>query len=265
MLTVAGERRDGSFAGMAGVTGMDGGRPPAIEAGTEAGGNDGRLSTGIPIIPDGNGYIDGSNAAGVFGAWWATGDDYDDSGGPAGTGTCPMAGFPDAECSRISAPTPGMLFAPASGGRGMCTRGIAAQVINDDGGTLAYSVIWGNVIGFDLDHPWVDAGATTRGQYDAPAHGVTGVAFDIDVPPSENLRVELQTLGTESNAAYWDGTVFSGHNEIRWSDVGGPSYLTNPPPFDPTKLESVDFHVVANPSSSVPYAFCVYNVVMLTN
>ena len=47
--------------------------------------------------------------------------------------------------------------------------------------------------------------------------------------------------------------------------MGGPSYLTNPPPFDPTKLESVDFHVFANPTTSVPYSFCVTNVVMLTN
>ena len=153
----------------------------------------------------------------------------------------------------------------------MCTRGFAAQVIEDHSGTLAYSVIWGNIIGVDLAYPAVDAGVPTRGQYDAPAHGVTGVAFDIDMPPSGSLEVAFQTLGTENNAAYWGGAasdaspVVAGHNVIRWSDVGGPAYLTNPPPFDPTKLESVDFHVFANSSAWVPYAFCIYNLTMLTN
>ena len=116
-----------------------------------------------------------------------------------------------------------------------------------DAGALAYSSIWGNVIGFDFNDPeppagdagldggdsgvaraeagaggWTlrnAAGRTNerppgsrreppmKGQYNAPAHGVTGVAFDIDNPPGPNFRVEFQTLGTENNAAYWNGAV----------------------------------------------------------
>jgi hypothetical protein len=34
---------------------------------------------------------------------------------------------------------------------------------------------------------------------------------------------------------------------------------------DPTKLEDVDFHVIANTSAPVPFSFCVSNIVMLTN
>ena len=251
------------------------------------GGSDARVSTGIAITPNAMGYFDGTNAAGVVGAWWATGDDYDSTGTP-GTGTCPKAGFSNSDCSSIATPTPGQPFIPNPTNTAMCTRGIAAQVLNGDGGTPAYSVIWGNIIAFDLHNPapfntdageagadagvaGADAGTPARGQYDALALGVTGIAFDIDTQPTGNLRVEFQTLGTENNAAYWGGSasnaspVFAGHNEIRWSDVGGPAYLTNPPRFDPTKLESVDFHVVANSSAAVPYSFCVNNVIMLTN
>ena len=239
------------------------------------------LSTGIAITPDATGTFDGTNAAGVLGAWWATGDDYDFTGTP-GKGNCPMAGFTDAQCSSIATPTPGKPFTPNPTGTGMCTSGITAQVLAGDGGTPAYSSIWGDIIGFDLNDPagfyndagvlGADAGLTSKGQYDAPAHRVTGIAFDIDTPPTfGNLRVEFQTMGTENNAAYWGGTIsnFSpvvpGHNELHWSDVGGPSYLTNPPPFDPTKLEDVDFHVIANTNAPVPFSFCVSNIVMLTN
>jgi hypothetical protein len=249
---------------------------PVPDAGTRP-----HLSTGIAITPDGTGYFDGTNAAGVRGAWWATGDDYDFTGTP-GTGNCPMAGFTDGQCSSIVTPVPGKPFAPNPTGTGMCTTGIAAQVINGDGGTPAYSVIWGDMIGFDLNDPpgfyndagapIADAGLTSKGQYDAKAHTVTGIAFDIDTPPAMgNLRVEFQTMGTENNAAYWGGAisnaspVFPGHNQLHWSDVGGPSYLTNPPPFDPTKLEDVDFHVISNTNAPVPFSFCISNIVMLTN
>jgi hypothetical protein len=239
--------------------------PPGTDAGSDA-----RGSIGIAITPNPTGYYDGTNAAGVTGAWWATGDDYGPSGTP-GTGDCPMAGFAAPQCSSIATPAPGQPFTPNPPNAEMCTTGVVAQVLAGDGGAPAYSVIWGNMIAFDLDNPSGDAGTTAKGQYDAPARGITGIAFDIDTPPPGSLRVEFQTLGTESNAAYWGGLASNaspisvGHNEIRWSDVGGPLYLSNPPPFDPTKLESVAFHVFANAVATVPYSFCVYNVIMLTN
>jgi hypothetical protein len=250
-----------------------------IRAGATPPSPDGGASPGIAITPNATGFFDGSNAAGVLGAWWATGDNYD-FGGTHGTGTCPIAGFANPQCSSIATPTPGKPFVPNPTGTGMCTSGIAAEVLAGDGGAPAYSAIWGNMIGFDLHDPpgfytdagvlGADAGLTSKGQYDVSAHGVTGIAFDIDTPPLGNLRVEFETMGTESNAAYWAGSasnaspVVAGHNELRWSEVGGPFYLTNPPPFDPTKLEAVAFHVITNASAPVPYSFCINNVVMLT-
>ena len=114
---------------------------PGIDAGTTT-----HVSTGIAITPDATGTFDGTNPAGVLGAWWATGDDYDFTG-TAGKGTCPMAGFTDAQCSSIATPTPGKPFVPNPTGTGMCSSGIAAQVLAGDGGTPAYSSIWGDIIG----------------------------------------------------------------------------------------------------------------------
>jgi len=231
------------------------------------------VSTSIPLPPDENGRYDGSNAAGVVGAWWSGGDYYG-MDKAAGTGDCTMAGFPASACSVLSTPTPGLPFQPDPGGRGMCTSGIAARVLNDSTGAPAWSAIWGDIIGFTLNSAgdlsdWI----TTWGQYDAVAHGVTGVAFDIDaVPIGGHMRVGFQTPGTEYNYAYWQGSSMDlsplqspGHYEIRWPEVGGPYFLQNPPPFDPTRLESIMFSVVSNAVAPVPFNFCISNVQLLTN
>ena len=61
------------------------------------------------------------------------------------------------------------------------------------------------------------------------------------------------------------------HVVIRWTDVGGPRYLysrTPPvtaPPFNPTKLLSIQFQVFTNTSTATPYAFCVANLTLLRN
>jgi hypothetical protein len=88
-----------------------------------------------------------------------------------------------------------------------------------------------------------------------------------------HIRVGFQTQGTENNAAYYGGAnmdvspvLAPGHYEIRWPSVGGPLYLgPMAPPFDPTKLEGIFFHVVANNFSPVPFSFCVSNPTLLTN
>jgi hypothetical protein len=273
-----------SGAGGRGTAGS-GGRNGGVDGASDGFGT----STGIVLTPSWTGTYDGSNAAGVVGAWWSTGDDYS-SAAVLGAGTCPLAGFPIADCSVIIAPTPGQPFVPDPNLR-MCTSGIVAQVMPDDGSTDDYTAIWGNMIAFDLNYPLdiqgdgraeagvggVDSGVGTRGQYDAPGHGVTGFAFDIYTPPGAgNFRVEFTTQGTEDNVAYSDGATsnfspvtFSGHYEIRWPDVGGPLYLVNngttPPPFDPSKLETVRFHVITNAVAPVPYSFCISNVIALTN
>jgi hypothetical protein len=275
-------------------------------AGGRAPGDGGQETTSneIALTPNARGYYDGTNQAGIIGAWWATGDDYGSDGSP-GTGNCPQAGFPNSDCSNVTSPTPGKPFAPDPSGRGMCTSGVAAAVLVGSDGVAAYSAIWGNDIGFNLNTPApadggvaqdaelagigpTDANATVdargqptgsdasvpgqKGVYDVSVHRITGFAFDIDTPPPYDLRVEFQTLGTENNAAYWDGVSAAsspigagGHFEIHWPDVGGPAYLHDAaPPFDPSTLEAIDFHVTTT-TMPVRYSFCVSGIVMLTN
>ena len=247
-------------------------RPPLdADAGADT---DGAPSTGVVLVPDADGHFDGSNAAGVVGHWWSTGDDFGEGDGIAGNGTCPMAGFPPSACSAIVTPPPSGPFRPDAAGKGMCTSGIAAQIIAGGDGMPAYSSIWGNMVGFDLANPGSGPLQTDAAPYDAVAHGITGFAFDLDaVPLGGHLQVGFATVGTEKNAAYWRGATDDlspiaapGHYEMRWAEIGGPKYLgPNAPPFDPTTLKWVLFHVVSNISAAVPYSFCISNATLLTN
>jgi hypothetical protein len=146
---------------------------------------------GIALVTNADGWLE-PNAAGAVGAWWSTGDYYGEDGTP-GAGSCPNAGFPMSACSTLTTPTPGMWFRPDPAGGEMCTSGIAAQVLMGNDGQFAWSAIWGNIVGFNLATP--DSGpAPAVGNYDAPAHGITGFAFNIDgVLPFGHLRVLVTT------------------------------------------------------------------------
>jgi hypothetical protein len=221
----------------------------------------------VPILPDATGSFDGSNAAGVRGGWWAAADLYGADGAPGG-GSCPMAGFAPNDCSSFTMPIPGQPFVPSANGQ-MCTSGAAAEVLSGADGAPAWSAIWGNIVGFNLAVD--DAGLP--GPYDPIARGFTGFAFDIDNPPfgGGSLRIEFATVGTENNAAYWGGTVMDvspvggpGHYEIRWGDIGGPMYLgPGAPPFDPTRLTAIRFHVVPHLIGGVTFKFCIAATVFL--
>jgi len=184
-----------------------------------------------------------------------------------------MGLFTQAQCSMITAPIPGEPFTPTADGK-MCTSGVAAQGIRDATGTPAYSAILGAGIGFYFNE------ASTSGAilpWDATAHGVTGIGFTIDMPPvGGQMRVEFPTSAapgvTDRYPAYWGGAganlspfTKAGDYQVKFTDVGGPMYLTSPTPFDPTKILSVQFHVVTNTSSTIPFSYCVSNVKALHN
>ena len=261
----------GSVGPGGGGTAGSGGTGGAGGMATGAGGGAGTGGPGGPrvgLVPDANGAFDGSNVAGVRGAWWAGGDFYG-LDGAAGGGSCSLAGFPPGSCSMINSPSPGQPFTPDVKGA-MCTAGVVAPVIPGSDGQPAWSSIWGTIVGFNLAVD--DAGVA--GPYDAIAHRFTGFAFDIDggVPPGGPwMRVEFATVGTNDAAPYWQGNVSdtspiqrSGHYEIRWPEVGGPMYLgPSAPPFDPAQLTSIRFHVVPNTFGPIPYGFCIRNTAFL--
>ena len=232
--------------------------------------------TGILLVPSTDGFFDGTNQAGILGAWYSYGDWYGGMPAAAMGGDCPAGGFTEAQCSAIASPTPGQPFMNTAGA--MCTNGTAAKVIMDAAGATAYSAIWGAGVGFDMNNGGTDDGGTgVKGTWDASAHGVTGFSFHIDSPPvGGNMRVEFPTgvaIGTtDINAAYWGGADMNlspftagGTYSFHWADVGGPKYLTSPTPFDKTKIMSMQFHVVTNTSSTIPFGYCITDLRALTD
>jgi len=161
-------------------------------------------ATGIALATYADGRLE-PNAAGAVGAWWSAGDAFapDASTGP---GSCQAAGFPMTACSTLATPTPETPFLPDPAGR-MCTSGTAAQVLPGSDGQLAWSAIWGNIVGVSLAGSDPNA-MPALGAYDAPAHGITGFAFDIEgALPIGHLRVLVPTIDDDHDSAYWEGAV----------------------------------------------------------
>jgi len=222
-----------------------------------------------------NGCFNSSNYAGIVGCWYAYGDWYGSAvGAPPGAGDCGtnMGNFTVDQCSTVTTPVPGQPFAPSAAG--MCTSGTIAKVIPMAGSTSPdYSAIWGAGIGFDLNNAGTaDGGTNEKLPWDATAHHVTGFSFHIDTPPTGGqMRVEFPTsadIGTTNiKSAYWGGATANlspftkaGDYAFHFRDVGGPMYLTDPAPFDPTKILSMQFHIVANTSATIPFSYCISNL-----
>jgi hypothetical protein len=222
----------------------------------------------VPLTPTSTGYVDIANL-GIVGSWYAYGDGWGANGGPPGD--CETKGqHPTSACSSITSPaaTPadggGAGFPPATGG--MCLSGTAAQVI---GTPPDYSNIFGIGIGLDLNNS-----GGTKLPYDAASHHVVGFEFDISGLPSPGtIRVEFPIPGTDASGDAYAETVAPGttHMKIQWSDTSfGPSFTppqgTTEPPFDPSKVESIQFHVVTQTSASIPVtSLCVNNLAALVS
>jgi hypothetical protein len=255
---MAGVGSDGGRGGTLG-SGGDGGSPATADAAT---------TSTILLVTDSAGVIE-PNAAGVVGTWYAFADGYD-MNGRFGDGLCQSAGH--ADCSGFNHPVPNQPFAPSASGA-MCAAGHAAQVPTTATGSFDFMNVYGATIGMDFNRP---PGAATKGDFDPTrtTPPILGIAFDIDMVPSNSLRVELSTNAlpgtTDINPAFWGGGTMSsspvhpGHNVFHWADVGGPSYLANPPLFNPARLQSLWFDVFTNTTASFSFAFCISNLTLLT-
>jgi hypothetical protein len=270
----------GGTGGSSGMGGSSGGVPPGDIA---------LPSTSTGFVQD---LTSGSN---VIGPWYS----YGDSIGPnanltgddhANSDCVKKGGFDISACSQIATPLGGQPFMPFDANTSaMCTSGVAALVMNKSG-SPDYSDMWGAGISLDFNNPGGDAGV--KGDLDLSAY--KGVYFDFSIypatgpmsngagaPPS-SMRVNFPFTGEHgTDSPYWMGATKASsplappadgsaqHVEVDWSDVGGPFYLTQqspavtPPPFDVTKVQSIQFQVFTNTTSTEPYAFCVSNLALI--
>ncbi len=267
--------------GLAGSTGIGGSKGSGGASGGSAGKGGGSAGSGgnFLLLPDSNGNVI-NPGAGILGSWYSATDSTPKS---TGNGSCVRNQATTCSVFSSASPAQGSTFDPTDSpitvGR-MCASGTVAQVVADPatGSSLDYSGIWGAVIGLGLNGNAFGATGSTSNPYNAGAHGIVGISFDIDTVPYANsslsFRVEFPTAAvpgtTDLDAAYWNGAtsngspVTAGANVILWSNVLGPMYETAPPAFDPSQLLAVQFHVIGSPSGPVPFNFCISNLTALT-
>jgi hypothetical protein len=146
-----------------------------------------------------------------------------------------------------------------------------ANIVGSNPPAPDYSNIFGAGIGLDLNNP---GGANGKGVFNAMTKGVTGISFDIDAPPLSGLRVEFPTTKTDGSTAgaeYWGATpgyanspVVAGTNTIHFMpDVKGPGPAAMATTFDPSVLESIQFHIPTTAAAGASYTFCISNLKLL--
>ena len=133
-----------------------------------------------------------------------------------------------------------------------------AQVLLVDG-QPDYAHMWGIGIGVSLADP---GSGQPAGTYDADAHQVVGLSFEIDnVPPG--LRVELPTPSDPPpfGASYWgadeyysSSPVQVGTNVVFFEDVHSPDPTA--PALDTTQLLQVGFLVSSNEVRRTDFSYC---------
>lgn len=211
---------------------------------------------GQPLVADENGRIDRATTGttGIQGRWVARVDSAD----------CLKGKHERQACSTLIGPDPRALTVRPMGDLGICALGVLAGITLGSDEKMDYAHVWGASIDFDLE--LVDGKP-----YDARAHGVTGLAFHIDAepPPGAGLRVRFVTEGAREDPPFWGGgssessPVHAGRNELRWADVGGPIWVDKPPPFDPSRLLAIWFHIAAVPRDARSFSFCINDLVAL--
>lgn len=263
-----------------GGTGGSAGGPGGMGGGIRGtGGGASGGAGGFLLLPSVTGNVNNSGA-GIVGNWYSFADAYRTT---TALGKCVTDGAPACSMFNASSPAQADAFGPSdmpiTVGK-MCASGTVAQVVADtaSAGALDYGGIWGAYIALSFNGVGAADGSATPSPYNAPAHGITGIAFDIDnVPPANgapSLRVELTTSvipgTTDKQPAYWNGAIQNnspvspGTNSFYWANVSRPMSEANYPAFDPTKILAIQFHVIANPSSPINFNFCISNLIALT-
>jgi len=231
----------------------------------------------VPITPDPGGYVGPStNSIGIQGAWYGYGDCWGTGGAPPGD--CENKGMHmTSQCSAITFPPPAVAAdAGADGGGGaftqsspgtMCLSGTAAKVI----GTPAdYSNIFGIGIGLDFNNQ-----AGVKGVWDAAMNHVVGFTFHLTGVPMGGVRVEFPTTETDAMGSdSWSITAMSdGDYTANLNTTASDRHHLSPaftmtgtqPPFKPSSMKSIQFHVATNTTASISVTnLCVSALTAIT-
>jgi hypothetical protein len=254
---VGGGTETGSNSGAGGASGSSSGLP--VQAGV------------VPLLPSPTGYVNDTQLN-IVGAWFAYSDGLGASGAPPGP--CETVGdHSSSECSVITFPP-----SPADGGPGsfpqatlgtMCLSGTGARVI---GTPPDYANMYGIGMGLGFNDP-----SGPLGEYDAPLNHVIGLQFIVSGLPDgtgATVRVEFPEPATQVTGNSWSYTLTANDRVTVYLQAGiGPGQLSpafvlpagmTQPPFDPTTVQAIEFHVVTNTVAPIEVqSFCIGDLAAL--
>jgi hypothetical protein len=251
----------GPTAEMGGGSGAGSGSGSASAGSASSGGAGSGSSSGaaagtpVMLAPDANGFVGANtNSIGIEGSWYAYGDGWGPNAAPPGD--CETVGMHMASaCSSITFPPPAMeseggfvaTFPQTTPGQ-MCLSGTAAKVIGTD-----YSNMFGIGIGLDLNNV-----GGTKMPYNATANNVIAFSFHITgIPAGVSVNIELPIPATDSSGDSWSmPATADGDYTVNLTTSGAqglkPSFtMAMEPAFDPTQIESIQFHIATNTVAAI--------------
>jgi hypothetical protein len=193
------------------------------------------------IVPSETGWVDGTNACKIQGAWFAY-NDCDTSPTDCTTDQVPTVrsadGFPNTDGK-------------------MCTSGTTADIHGD------YETIWGAGIGLNLNQV---ADSDNKGGIGALPHALKGFSFTISGTafPAE-LRVNFPTATTEKTAHFYPITKGAGSYKVLFTDANQGDWVKGDARVDlvTADINSIQFQIVAKDGGTVPFDLCVENLTAL--
>ncbi|HYQ15139.1 MAG TPA: hypothetical protein VEQ58_05270, partial [Polyangiaceae bacterium] len=202
---------------------------------------------GSPITWGADGFVAGaSNPYGIEGPFYF----YSDCDPPTGL-PCTM---PDASLTGADG-KPGWHVDATK----VCVKGTAVKV---EGSMFAQQ--WGAGIAVDLNSPGGVAGtAAVKGLFDLEAAGIKGFSVDLSGTAPAGIRINLTMHGL-NDSSFVDPKV-PGTTTFDVADVAQGSWVTTKTPFDPTKVEAMQFQVFTTAGSPTPFDFCVNAIRVLSD
>jgi hypothetical protein len=222
----------------------------------------------VALTPTATGYVMNSGLN-MVGAWFDYGDGLNAMGVPPGQ--CETTGgWMPSQCSSITFPPPppsdgGVNSFPQATPGSMCLSGTAAQ-IPALGASYDYSNVFGIGIGLNFNDP---PPGTQELPYPAPMNHVVGFQFMVSGLPTGTVLAEIDETATDMAPfdAYSYSITGNGLTTVMLAAGIGPGELsesftppsgTTEPPFDPSTVDAIHFHVLTSTSGPITVSnFCI--------
>jgi hypothetical protein len=139
----------------------------------------------------------------------------------------------------------------------VCFKGSATRIIRAESGLVAYDWQWGVNAGLPLAD-WQAFDATREFE----GGRMVGLRMTVDGPVTD-VPISL-TFATTTGIDYGiDISIPAGRVTLLFAEAKAPDWVVDPPPFDPSLIYEVIFHIAGDTERAGPFDFCVSDLEVL--